>query len=128
MKISLSHFILYFLCSISVSHPLSADSEHASDYIVFKTIEDEDTSSDCTQRGGLRIYVENIHPKKVIDISLDRYFSDVRQAGRSMFALQSGHMQALGCNVVMESQQHWQLVNATFIEKEDAIKRYGEVY
>ncbi|SFJ86916.1 hypothetical protein [Methylophaga sulfidovorans] len=128
MKSLLPIFILFFLSINALGQFALADSEAASDFIVFKTIEDKDTSSDCTQRGGLRIYVENTHPDKTIDLSLDRYFSTVRQAGRSMFALENGHSQPLGCNIVMDSEQHWELINAEFISKEDAIKRYGTLY
>ncbi|WP_139031855.1 MULTISPECIES: hypothetical protein [Methylophaga] len=128
MKSLASIFILFF-SSINVAGQVAlADENAAADFIVFKTLEDKDTSSDCTQRGGLRIYVENTHPEKTIDLSLDRYFSTVRQAGRSMFALENGHSQALGCNIVMDSEQHWELISAEFISKEDALQRYGTLY
>ncbi len=128
MRLSTSTFILFSLCCLSVSEHIMADTDLAKDFILFKTIEDKDTSSDCTQRGGLRIYVENVHPERIIDISLDRYFSDIRQPGRSMFALENGHLQPLGCNIVMDSKQRWELVNAKFISKKEAINRYGKLY
>ncbi|EEF80592.1 hypothetical protein MDMS009_917 [Methylophaga thiooxydans DMS010] len=118
-----------FLLTLLLMTPLSADEDNVADnFIVFKTLPDKDANSDCSQRGGLRVFVVNTHPDKIIDLSVDRYFSGVRQAGRSMFALRQGHSQALGCNIVMDSHQEWRLVSSYFIEAEAAINRYGVIY
>ena len=106
---------------------LAEDEVNAAEFIEFATMPDEDTSSDCTQRGGMRVFVINAHPDATIDLQIDRFFSDVRQAGRSMFALAAGHRQPLGCNVVMDSEQRWELVRAVFIDDEKAKMRYGQI-
>lgn len=101
--------------------------DEAVDFISFEEIVDADTDSDCNQRGGLRVYVLNRHPQRVIDLHIDRYFSTVRQAGRSMFALSPGGAQPLGCNRVLDAPQHWEVVRAEFIEADMARLRYGEI-
>jgi hypothetical protein len=106
---------------------VAADNQDAADFIEFAIVPDEDTSSDCTQRGGMRVFVINAHPDATIDLQIDRFFSDVRQAGRSMFALASGHRQPLGCNTVMDSEQRWELVRAVFIDDAEAEARYGQI-
>jgi len=40
-----------------------------------------------------------------------------------MFAIAPGYGQALGCDVVMESQQPWELVNAQPIDRNSALER-----
>lgn len=107
---------------------LAADSGDAAAFVEFAILPDEDTSSDCTQRGGMRVFVINAHPDAIIDLQIDRYFSDVRQAGRSMFALAAGHRQPLGCNTVMDSEQRWELMKAEFITREQGQARYGVIY
>lgn len=116
-------FFSYLLAPVSLLY-----ADNINRYIEIKALMDTDTSSECAQRGGLRFYISNTHPSKIIDIHLDRFFDNVRQPGRSMFALQSGHKQALGCNMVMDSQQHWKLIDAKFISLEQAEERYGSVY
>lgn len=87
---------------------LACAGDNTADFVIFKVIADEDTSSNRAQRDGLRLQVVNQHPGKAIDLSLDHYFSNIRQSGRSMFALESRrHQLALGCNNVMDSEQHW---------------------
>ena len=121
-----------FISLISVillTMPLLASAgDNAADFVIFKAIADKDTSRDCAQLGELRLYVINQHPSKAIDLSLDRYFSSIRQPGRSMFALESSHQMALSCNKVMDSEQHWVLIAAEFISHEMALKRYGKLY
>lgn len=112
--------------SITTSLPALADTPDAASFIDFVTLPDEDTSSDCTQRGGMRVHVINTHTESTIDLQIDRYFSGVRQAGRSMFPLASGQRQQLGCNVVMESEQRWELIQARFIDDKEVSERYGQ--
>jgi hypothetical protein len=121
---------IFFLLSLSlISAPaLHARTDVADQFILFVSEPDADTSSDCTQRGGLRVFVVNQHPDQIIDLQIDRYFDNVRQAGRSMFALDHGHKLALGCDIVMDSPQRWELINAEFITREQAEKRYGVIY
>lgn len=121
---------LLLLAGLSTTATLThaVEQKNAEHFITFKALPDDDSSSDCTQRGGQRVTVFNDHPSSAIDISLDRYFSDVRQPGRSMFALHSGHSQALGCNIVMDSPQRWELIDATFISVDAAKKRYGSIF
>jgi hypothetical protein len=88
---------------------------------------DSDSQSECTQRDGQRVYVVNTHTESVIDVHIDRFFSGVRQAGRSMFAIAPGHRQALGCDTVMGNEQRWELMKADFIDKQFALERYGQI-
>lgn len=122
----------YYLIMLSVLLvPFSstlAQPGNAETYIQFIEEPDADSSTDCNQRGGLRISVINKHPDRIIDLQLDRYFAEVRQPGRSMFALRNGHKLALGCNIVMDSRQRWELLNASFISESEAVKRYGTIY
>ncbi|MTI62572.1 hypothetical protein [Methylophaga sp.] len=117
--------ISFMLVPVSI---IQAQSPEADQFIKFVSEADADSHSDCNQRGGLRIFVVNQHPSNIIDIHIDRYFSDIRQGGRSMLALGNGHKLALGCNIVMDSPQHWALVKAEFISPEQAQQRYGVVY
>ncbi|AFJ03251.1 hypothetical protein Q7C_2115 [Methylophaga frappieri] len=94
------------------------------DFVNFAEIPDED----CEKKGGLRIVVQNLHDKEVIDMHLDRFFSDVRQGGRSMFALAPRTQQPLGCSKVFEARQHWELVSAEAVTRDHANARYGEIY
>jgi hypothetical protein len=126
MKRFLIMFIAIFM-PMAAQLTLAADSGDAAEFVEFAILPDEDTSSDCTQRGGMRVFVINAHPDATIDLQIDRFFSDVRQAGRSMFALASGHRQPLGCNTVMDSEQRWELVRAVFIDDEKAKNRYGQI-
>lgn len=116
------------LMPLSAHVSLAADQQDAAEFVEFAVVPDDDTSSDCTQRGGMRVFVVNAHPDATIDLQIDRYFSDVRQAGRSMFALAAGHRQPLGCNTVMNSEQRWELVKAAFITREQGQARYGVIY
>lgn len=113
--------------SLGISLSPGAQEPPASDYIQFATQPDADSSSDCSQRGGMRVFVINAHPSATIDLHIDRFFSRVRQAGRSMFALASGHRQPLGCNIVMDSKQRWELIRAEFIAEKQALERYGQI-
>lgn len=81
---------------------------------------------DCEERGGQRTFVKNNHSEQMIDLQLERYFYDVRQAERSMFPLAVGDEQALGCNRVFDAEQRWELVSAAFITPEAAEQRYGQ--
>lgn len=119
--------LLFILCVLTMP-AVQAQPDTAAQYIKFIAEPDADSNSDCSQRGGLRVFVINEHPAQIIDLQIDRYFSEVRQAGRSMFALHSGHRLALGCDIVMDSQQRWELVSAAYISKHQAKQRYGEIY
>jgi hypothetical protein len=104
----------------------SADNP-ANQFIQFVHQTDDDSQSECTQRGGQRVYAVNTHPQAIIDVHIDRFFSGVRQAGRSMFAIAPDHRQALGCDTVMESQQSWELMKADFVDEAFALERYGQI-
>ncbi|HEC72970.1 MAG TPA: hypothetical protein ENI26_01210 [Methylophaga aminisulfidivorans] len=113
--------------SISLVLSAGAHAEQVIDYLLIEKVADTDTNSDCTQRGGLRVVLRNTHPSDIIDVQLDRYFSGVRQAGRSMFALRNGHSQPLGCDIVMGSDQSWHLIDARVINEQEALSRYGSI-
>ncbi len=123
-KTSIAHGILpimFFLPIIPTA--LSAGDTPATDFIVFSETYDED----CEDKGGKRVFVQNQHDRRLIDLHLDRYFSGLRQGGRSMFALAPGASQALGCSRVFEAKQDWKLIHAEFISATHAESRYGEV-
>ncbi|WP_266276655.1 hypothetical protein [Methylophaga sp. OBS3] len=108
---------------IGLAQPVWSDEQSAADLIVFTQESDED----CEEKGGKRIFINNRHQQHIVDLHLDRYFANVRQGGRSMFALAPQASQALGCSKAFDSEQNWQLVNARFINEEAAIQRYGEI-
>ena len=101
--------------------PVMADPKTASDFIAMHSEVDED----CEEKGGERIYIVNQHQQNIIDVHLDRYFSEVRQGGRSMFPLKPEQKQMLGCSLVFDAVQRWQLVSATFLTLKAAEERYG---
>jgi len=119
------HYLFLLLFFLT---PAQAGSSEAYNFIKFVKEADADSSSDCNQRGGLRVFIINEHPSKLIDIQLDRYFAQIRQPGRSMFALRSGHKLPLGCDLVMDSTQRWEVINAEFISRNKAEKRYATIY
>lgn len=102
---------------------LSAGEDQATEFVAFSEAADQD----CEERGGMRVFVRNLHNKQIIDLHLDRYFSGVRQGGRSMFALAPGASQALGCSRVFDARQNWTLVRADLISIAKATDRYGEI-
>lgn len=99
-----------------------AEAPLADQHVSFYTQSDEE----CAKKGGERVFVKNTHADNMIDLHLDRYFFDVRQADRSMFPLQSGASQALGCNRAFDAEQRWELISATFITEAAAAERYGD--
>ena len=106
----------------TVSSQLALAESKASDFIEFYEVGDED----CEEKGGLRVFVKNVHKTQIIDLQLDRYFFDVRQAGRSMFPMKPETSQALGCSRVFDAQQRWELVAAEFISEASVKERYGD--
>lgn len=126
MKHSVSGLSLLALMLLSSPHTMSGGTT-ANQFITFVHQADQDSQSDCSQRGGRRVYAVNTHSSAVIDVHIDRFFSGIRQAGRSMFAIAPGYGQALGCDVVMESQQSWELVKAQPIDRNSALERYGQI-
>lgn len=123
-KYTIAHILLpmaFFL--ILKPAVLPANDTLADDFVAFSEIYDED----CGEKGGMRVFVQNQHDNRLIDLHLDRYFSGVRQGGRSMFALAPGTSQALGCSRALEASQNWKLIHAEFISPANATSRYGEV-
>lgn len=118
---SLFVFIGGVFC-IANSSVLMAEANEANHYIEFY----EEWDEDCEEKGGARVFVKNTHQTHIIDLQLDRYFYDVRQAGRSMFPLKPEGSQALGCSRVFDAEQRWELVAASFISEAAAEERYGD--
>lgn len=126
MPTKLSHAGLFFVigglfCLVN-SSVLIAEANEANHYIEFY----EEWDEDCDEKGGARVFVKNTHQTHIIDLQLDRYFYDVRQAGRSMFPLKPDGSQALGCSRVFDAEQRWELVAASFISEAAAEERYGD--
>ena len=126
MPTKLSHAGLFFVigglfCLVN-SSVLIAEANEANHYIEFY----EEWDEDCEEKGGARVFVKNTHQTQIIDLQLDRYFYDVRQAGRSMFPLKPNVSQALGCSRVFDAEQRWELVAASFISEAAAEERYGD--
>ena len=126
MPTKLSHAGLFFVigglfCLVN-SSVLIAVANEANHYIEFY----EEWDEDCEEKGGARVFVKNTHQTQIIDLQLDRYFYDVRQAGRSMFPLKPDGSQALGCSRVFDAEQRWELVAASFISEAAAEERYGD--
>lgn len=126
MPTKLSHSGLFFVigglfCLVN-SSVLIAEANEANHYIEFY----EEWDEDCEEKGGARVFVKNTHQTQIIDLQLDRYFYDVRQAGRSMFPLKPDGSQALGCSRVFDAEQRWELVAASFISEAAAEERYGD--
>lgn len=109
---------LFCLANSSV---LMAEANEATHYIEFY----EEWDEDCEEKGGARVFVKNTHQTHIIDLQLDRYFYDVRQAGRSMFPLKPDTSQALGCSRVFDAEQRWELVAAMYISPSAVKERYG---
>ncbi len=121
-KISLLSAI-FILNALSVT---TVNADNAISYLSMQSVEDKE-QTDCAERGGKRVLVINNHHEQIIDVHIDRYFSGVRQGGRSMFALASGAFQELGCDTVLDTEQHWKIISAEFIDSENALKRYGVI-
>jgi len=126
MPTKLSYAGLFFVigglfCLVN-SSVLIAEANEANHYIEFY----EEWDEDCEEKGGARVFVKNTHQTQIIDLQLDRYFYDVRQAGRSMFPLKPDGSQALGCSRVFDAEQRWELVAASFISEAAAEERYGD--
>jgi len=115
-----------YVLSLVPSHTVLAEESKTIDYLQIAAIE-EDEQTDCAERGGKRVFVINQHSQQVIDVQLDRFFSGVRQGGRSMFAIAPSARQALGCDIALDAKQHWDIVAARFITPAAAIKRYGVI-
>ncbi|WP_296592026.1 hypothetical protein [Methylophaga sp.] len=115
-------FVIGGLFCLVNSSVLIAEANEANHYIEFYEKWDED----CEEKGGARVFVKNTHQTQIIDLQLDRYFYDVRQAGRSMFPLKPDGSQALGCSRVFDAEQRWELVAASFISEAAAEERYGD--
>lgn len=101
--------------------PVAAEQDDASEFVAFYQQPDKD----CEEKGGERVFVKNTHDSQVIDLQIDRYFYEVRQPGRSMFALQPTASQALGCSRVFDAEQRWELIAAEFISEARMKERYG---
>src|SRR5690554_3994263 len=99
-----------------------AEQGDASEFVAFYQEQDKD----CEEKGGVRIFVKNTHGSQIIDLQIDRYFYDVRQAGRSMFPLRPAASQALGCSRVFDAEQRWELIAADFISEARMNERYGD--
>ncbi|WP_292756264.1 hypothetical protein [Methylophaga sp. UBA2689] len=115
-------FVIGGLFCLVNSSVLIAEANEANHYIEFY----EEWDEDCEEKGGARVFVKNTHQTQIIDLQLDRYFYDVRQAGRSMFPLKPDGSQALGCSRVFDAEQRWELVAASFISEAAAEERYGD--
>ena len=105
-----------------IAPAVTADLNDASHFVEFYQVGDED----CEDKGGARVFVKNLHKTQIIDLQLDRYFYDVRQAGRSMFPLKPESSQALGCSRVFDAEQRWELISAMFITESVVKERYGD--
>lgn len=92
--------------------------DSAVDYVHLIDKLDPETT-DCAKSGGKRIYVVNKHKTDTIDVRVDRFFQDVRQAGRSVIVLRAGEEQALGCSIALDAKQFWKIVSSEFVEEED---------
>ncbi|MDO8825047.1 hypothetical protein [Methylophaga sp.] len=110
------------LLATCLSSVVMAEANDASNYVEFYQEGDED----CEKKGGFRVFVKNLHKTQIIDLQLDRYFFDVRQAGRSMFPLKPESSQALGCSRVFDAEQRWELIAASFISESAVKERYGD--
>lgn len=108
------------LCMLNGS--ATAGQNDASEFVAFYQQQDKD----CEEKGGERVFVKNTHDSQIIDLQIDRYFYDVRQAGRSMFALRPAASQALGCSRVFDAEQRWELIAAEFISEARMKERYGD--
>lgn len=119
-RISTMLLTCFAVMLFSVNKLVMAEQD-ASQFIEFYETADED----CEKKGGARVFVKNIHTKRIIDLHLDRYFYDVRQGGRSMFPIKPATSQALGCSRVFDAEQRWELVSAIFISDIGVKERYG---
>lgn len=104
----------------------SVNADSALSYLSMTSVEDKE-QTDCAERAGKRVIVINNHLNQNIDVHIDRYFSGVRQGGRSMFALAPSSFQELGCDTVLDAEQHWKIISAEFIDSENALDRYGVI-
>lgn len=68
--------MLLFSPGILIMSAVHAQSTDAAQYIKFITEPDADSNSDCSQRGGLRVFVINHHPAQIIDLQIDRFFPE----------------------------------------------------
>jgi hypothetical protein len=118
--------LIMALCMLNPLLISTVSADTAISYLSVQSVEDRE-QTDCAERGGKRVIVINNHPEQIIDVHIDRYFSGVRQGGRSMFALASGAFQELGCDTVLDTEQSWKLISAEFIDNENALKRYGVI-
>jgi len=101
---------------VSPSHAVTGDvsAGDAMDHIRLSAVYD----ADCARRHGKRARVQSIDTRRTIEVQLERYFMDVRQAGRSVVVLTpEAEPVLLGCSRVLadEAEQYWQPVRAMYL-------------
>lgn len=74
-------------------------------------------ASDCMLHEGEMLLIENTHPESAIEVSLERVLGNVRQPGRSTNILKpKDEPMELGCNSQGGLKQHWEIVEAEFVD------------
>tara|TARA_A100001011_G_C14203257_1_gene796639 strand:- start:411 stop:794 length:384 start_codon:yes stop_codon:yes gene_type:complete len=88
--------------------------ENVNNYIKFST----DFDAKCVVRGGVMIYISNIHKNKTIKVTLERWFMDNKTGDRSRSILKPANdPEALGCSKVSNLKQEWRVKNAEWVNE-----------
>ena len=68
--------LTFFFAVFSINPALSE--ENANDFVKFTT----DFDAKCVNRGGVMIYISNIHTKNSLKVTLERWFMNYRTGDR----------------------------------------------
>ena len=76
-----------------------------------------DFDAKCVTRGGVMIYISNIHSTGKIKVLLERWYMDNRTADRGRSVLMPGaEPEALGCSLVSDGKQEWKVLKSDWVE------------
>ena len=105
-------WLLMGFAVMSLARGALADGEPAS-FLKFST----DFDAKCVTRGGVMIYISNIHSTGKIKVLLERWYMDNRTADRGRSVLMPGaEPEALGCSLVSDGKQEWKVLKSDWVE------------
>lgn len=95
----------FYLLALSLYHSLAYAAEIGSPLSEFIHLY-EIGHEQCSVRDSKMIMVKSSNTEQMLEIQLDRYFMDIRQAGRSVVVLRPGtDAHQMGCSRVLASRQ-----------------------
>ena len=104
--------LIFFFAVFSINPALSE--ENANDFVKFTT----DFDAKCVNRGGVMIYISNIHTKNSLKVTLERWFMNYRTGDRGRSILYPlAKPEALGCSKVSNGKQEWKVKKAEWVKE-----------